>query len=164
MIQYKGIPNINATAWHVNLPFATSWWRSLGLLANAFAIESFVDELALKAGKNPVDLRLAHIDEDDAGVRLKNVIQACAKKANYKDEPSNGRAMGFAASTDGGSPCAQVVEVSIEDNEIKVHKVTVAFDCGIAVNPDQVKAQCEGAIIMGISRRLYKYGNECSDV
>lgn len=155
-IQYRGIPNIRATSWHVDLPFATSFWRSLGLLANTFAVESFIDELALKAGKNPVELRLAHIQDDEGGTRLRNVINACVQKANYQDAAVNGRAMGFAASTDTGSPCAQVVEVSIEGGEIKVHKVTVAFDCGIAVNPDQVRAQVEGCIMMGISASMYE--------
>ena len=155
-IQYRSIPNIQVTSWQVDLPFATSFWRSLGLLANAFAIESFIDELALKAGKDPVELRLANIPDDEGGTRLRNVINACVKKAGYTDQPKNGRAMGFAASVDAGSPCAQVVEVSIENDEIKVHKVTVAFDCGIAVNPDQVKAQVEGCIVMGISAAMFE--------
>ncbi len=65
--------------------------------------------------------------------------------------------MGFAASTDANTPVAHVVEVSIEDNQqIKVHKVTCVIDPGIAVNPDQVKAQCEGSIIMGLSASLYE--------
>jgi isoquinoline 1-oxidoreductase beta subunit len=156
MIQYKGIPNYRAVSWRVKLPFATSWWRSLGLLANTFAIESFMDELALKAGKDPVQFRLDHIQEDDTGYRLGEVIRAAAKKANYKDEVVNGRAMGFAASTDANTPCAQVVEVSIEQGELKLHKVTCAIDPGMAVNPDQIRAQCEGAIIMGQSAAMYE--------
>ncbi|MEM9001681.1 MAG: molybdopterin cofactor-binding domain-containing protein [Bacteroidota bacterium] len=154
--QYGAIPNIRTVTWHVDLPFATSWWRSLGLLANTFAWESFMDELAMKAGRNPVEFRLAHIQDDQAGARLKSVIKAAAERSGYHDTPQNGRAMGFAASTDAGTPCAQVVEVSIEGDEIKVHKVTCAMDPGIAVNPDQVRAQCEGAIIMGMSASLFE--------
>ncbi len=156
MIQYGGIPNYQAVSWRVTLPFATSWWRSLGLLANTFAIESFIDELAVKAEKDPVAFRLAQIQDDDRGHRLKEVIKAAAKKAGWSNKVVNERAMGFAASTDANTPCAQVVEVSIEDNEIKVHKVTCAMDPGIAVNPDQVRAQCEGAIIMGISASMHE--------
>lgn len=156
MIQYGGIPNYSATSWRVKLPFATSWWRSLGLLANTFAIESFIDELAIKAEKNPVEFRLAQVQDDAAGKRLKAVIQAAADKAGYKDEVVNGRAMGFAASTDANTPCAHVVEVSIENNEIKVHKVICAIDPGLAVNPDQIRAQCEGAIIMGMSGAMFE--------
>jgi isoquinoline 1-oxidoreductase beta subunit len=156
MIQYKGIPNFRAVSWRVKLPFATSWWRSLGLLANTFAIESFMDELALKAGKDPVQFRLEHIQDDKAGYRLSEVIKAAAKKAGWKDEVVNGRAMGFAASTDANTPCAHVAEVSIENGEIKVHKVTCAIDPGMVVNPDQVRAQCEGNIIMGQSAAMYE--------
>lgn len=156
MIQYGAIPNYEAISWRVKLPFATSWWRSLGLLANTFAIESFMDELALKAGKDPVQFRLEHIQDDQRGFRLKEVIKAATEKAKYKDEVVDGRAMGFAASTDVNTPCAQVAEVSIEEGRIKVHKVTCAIDPGIAVNPDQVRAQCEGSINMGLSAAMYE--------
>ena len=155
-IMYKKIPNHRAVYYHNALPFATSFWRSLGLLANTFAIESFLDEMALKMGKNPVELRLENTPDDDAGQRLQAVIKVCAAKAGYSDEVVDGRAMGFAASVDAGSPCAQVAEVSIVNNRIKVHKVTCAFDCGVAVNPDQVRAQVEGCIIMGISASMFE--------
>lgn len=155
-IHYSNIKNIRAIQWHKTLPFATSWWRSLGLLANTFAIESFVDELALKGNKNPIELRLAQIKDNEEGIRLKNVLKKVAKESNYSDEVVNGKAMGFACSTDTGTPCAQVVEVSIVDDEIKVHKATCVMDCGIAVNPDQVKAQCEGAMIMAMSAAMHE--------
>ncbi|NHF60699.1 molybdopterin-dependent oxidoreductase [Flavobacteriaceae bacterium TP-CH-4] len=156
MIQYGAIPNYRAISWRVKLPFATSWWRSLGLLANTFAIESFMDELAVKAGKDPVQFRLDQIQDDNRGYRLKEVIKAAADKAGWTNQIVAGRAMGFAASTDVNTPCAQVAEVSIVDDEIKVHKVTCAMDPGLVVNPDQVKAQCEGAIIMGMSASLFE--------
>ena len=155
-IMYRKIPNHRAVQWHTTLPFATSWWRSLGLMANTFVIESFIDEMALKAEKNPVDFRLGMLGTSGNDARIRKVIEVAAAKGNYTDQVNGNRAMGFAASIDTGSPCAQVVEVSIEDNEIKVHKVVCAFDCGIAVNPDQVKAQCEGSIIMGISGTLHE--------
>lgn len=156
MIQYGAIPNYRAVSWRVKLPFATSWWRSLGLLANTFAIESFMDELAVKAGKNPAEFRLSQVQDDDRGKRLKSVISAVVDKAGYTDEVINGRAMGLAVSTDANTPCAEIAEVSIVDNEIKVHKVTCAMDPGFAVNPDQVRAQCEGAIIMGMSAAMFE--------
>lgn len=156
MIQYHKIPNLRAVSWRVKLPFATSWWRSLGLLANTFAIESFMDELAIAAGKDPVQFRLDHIEDDKAGHRLKEVIKAAAQRAGWQDGVRDGRAMGFAASTDANTPCAHVAEVSIENNEIKVHKVTCAIDPGMAINPDQIRAQCEGNIIMGLSAAMYE--------
>ncbi len=155
-IMYRNIPHHRAVTYHTSLPFATSFWRSLGLLANTFAIESMMDELAMKAGKDPIQFRLDYIPNDEEGIRLKNVISACAEKAGYQDQAQGDRAMGFAASVDAGSPCAHVAEVSIVDGEIRVHKVTVAFDCGIAVNPDQVRAQVEGCVIMGISASMHE--------
>ena len=156
MIQYRGIPHHRAISWRVKLPFATSWWRSLGLLANSFAIESFMDELAIEAGADPVQFRLDHIQDDKAGRRLKGVIEAAAERTGWPGELSEGRAVGFAASTDAGTPVAQVAEVSIEDGAIKVHKVTCAIDPGVAINPDLVRSQCEGAIIMGQSAAMYE--------
>ncbi len=156
MIQYSEIPNYRAVYWHVDLPFATSWWRSLGLLANTFAIESTIDELALKAKRDVVEFRLENLGEDALSLRLKSVIEAAAEKAGYSEEIKDGKAMGIASSIDAGTPCAQVAEVSIEDGEIKVHKVTVAMDPGIAVNPDQVRAQCEGCVIMGMSASMFE--------
>ena len=155
-VQYKKIPNYRAISWHTELPFATSWWRSLGLLANTFAIESFIDELAQKAGKDPIDFRLEHIQDDLAGKRLKKVIETVKQKVDYSNESIGNRAMGFACSTDAGTPCAQIAEVSVIDGKIKVEKVTCVIDPGFAVNPDQVKAQCEGAIVMGISASMFE--------
>ncbi len=155
-IMYGKIPNYRAVQWHTTLPFATSFWRSLGLMANTFAIESIVDEMALKTGKNPVDFRLSMLSDETNSARIKKVIEVAAEKGGYNDKPSGNIAMGFAASIDAGAPCAMVAEVSINEKEIKVHKVTVAFDCGVAVNPDQVKAQCEGCVIMGISGTVHE--------
>ena len=156
MIQYRGIPNFRTISWRVKLPFATSYWRSLGLLANTFAIESFMDELAERAGKDPVQFRLDHIQDDEAGFRLSEVIKTAAERAGWRNEVIDGRAMGFAASTDANTPCAHVAEVSMEGDEVKVHKVTCVIDPGLAVNPDQVRAQSEGSIIMGLSGSLYE--------
>lgn len=156
IIQYTNIPNHRAVYWHVDLPFATSWWRSLGLLANTFAIESTVDELALRANRNAIEFRLEALGDNEISNRLKSVIRAVSEKSGYTEDVRDGRAMGLAASIDAGTPCAQVAEVSIEEGEIKVHKVTVAMDPGIAVNPDQVRAQCEGCVIMGMSASMFE--------
>ncbi|MEL6631902.1 MAG: molybdopterin cofactor-binding domain-containing protein [Bacteroidota bacterium] len=155
-IMYHKIPNYHTVQWHFTLPFATSWWRSLGLLANTFAVESFVDEMAIKAGKDPVDFRLKRLDDSPNAKRIRKVIETAVEKSGYVDEVVEGRAMGLAASIDTGTPAAHVAEVSIKDGNIIVHKVTCAVDCGLAVNPDQVRAQCEGAIIMGMSGALYE--------
>ncbi|MDG1570852.1 molybdopterin-dependent oxidoreductase [Robiginitalea sp. M366] len=157
LLQYTGVPNLRAVYYHVDLPFATSWWRSLGLLANTFAIESFVDHMAAKAGQDALTFRLQHIPQDDAlGARLRAVLERAAKASAYTETVRAGRAMGLAASVDAGTPCAQVVELSLEEGKIRIHKVTCVLDPGLAVNPDQVRAQCEGSIHMGLSAALYE--------
>jgi len=156
MIQYGGIPHHEAVAWRVDLPFATSWWRSLGLLANTFAIECFIDELATSAGRDPVEFRLAHIQDDERGYRLREVIRTCAERGGWTAEVRDGVAMGFAASTDVNTPCAHVAEVSVEEGRIRVHRVTCVIDPGLALNPDQIRAQCEGSVVMGLSAALYE--------
>jgi len=155
-INYTNIPNIRVHSWRINLPFATTMWRAPGLMANTFVVESFMDELAHKAGKDPVEFRLTHLPDDDFKKRQKKVIKAAAEKAGWGKVLPTGRALGIATNAELGTAVAQVAEVSIEDNEIKVHKVTCAIDCGFAINPDSVKAQVEGAIIMGLSACLYE--------
>ena len=157
MINYSKIPNYQAVSWRVKMPFATSWWRGLGLLANTFAIESFMDELAVVAKIDPIQFRLDQIKDDERGKRLKAVITTARDKSGWQDGMiSNGRAMGFAASIDANTPCAHVVEVSVENKKIILHKVTCVIDPGLAINPDQIRAQCEGSIIMGQSASLYE--------
>lgn len=156
MLMYNGIPNLRTISWKVDLPFATSWWRGLGLWANTFAIESFIDELAAQTNQDPVQFRLSHLKDDKESSRLRNVIQAAATKAGWGTPLPQNSARGFAASIDMRTPVAQVVEASIINGQIKVNKVTCAIDPGVVVNPDSVRAQCEGAIIMGLSAALFE--------
>jgi isoquinoline 1-oxidoreductase subunit beta len=156
LIQYHNIPNYSTTAWHNELPFQTSWWRGLGLLPNAFAIESFMDELAHAAKKDPLAFRLRHLADDPRSQTIKGVLNAVAEKAGWGKPLPQGRAMGLACSIDVNTPCAQVAEVEIKDGQIKVRKVTCAIDPGLIINPDGVKAQTEGAIIMGLSAALFE--------
>lgn len=155
-IGYSKIKNIRVSAWRVNLPFSTTMWRAPGLMANTFALESFMDEMAHKAGKDPVEFRIAHLPDDERGERQKNVLRVAAEKAGWGKELPEGRALGIATCAELGAIVAEVAEVSIENNEIKVHKVTCAIDPGFAINPDGVKAQVEGAIIMGQSASMYE--------
>ena len=154
MIQYKAIPNYRVNAYRCPLPLKTSWWRGLGLLANTFAIESFMDELAELAGKDPVAFRLAQIRQDEKGRALSGVIRAAAEAAGWGQKLPEGHALGFACSTDAHTPVAQVVEASLQDGQLRVHRVTCAIDPGLAINPDGIRAQCEGAIVQGLSSAL----------
>ena len=84
-IMYNLIENHRAVQWHTTLPFATSWWRSLGLLANTFAIESFVDEMAIRAKKNPVEFRTKMLGDEGMHGRIKAVINRASEKAGYSE-------------------------------------------------------------------------------
>jgi len=159
-INYTKIPNIRVYAWRVQLPFSTTMWRAPGLMANTYAVESFIDELAYKAGKDPMEFRLAHLPGTEKGERQKAVIKAAAQKAGWGKPLPKGRALGIATSGELGTVVAEVAEVSIENDGygdyIQVHKVTCAIDPVMAVNPDGVRAQVEGAIIMGMSASMYE--------
>jgi len=154
MVQYKAIPNYRVNAYRCPMPLKTSWWRGLGLLANTFAIESFMDELAEQAGWDAVEFRLAQIRQDRQGRALSGVIRAAAEAAGWGQKLPDGHAHGFACSTDAHTPVAQVVEASLKGGQLKVHRVTCAIDPGLAINPDGIRAQCEGAIVQGLSSAL----------
>jgi isoquinoline 1-oxidoreductase beta subunit len=140
------------------LPVRTSWWRGLGLLANTFAIESFIDELANAAKADPLAFRLKHLGNDERSERFRKVLNAVADKAGWGGAMPTGRARGLACCIDGNAIVAQVAEVSVEKGnaqpKIKVHRFITAIDAGLVINPDGVRAQTEGAIVMGISSAL----------
>jgi isoquinoline 1-oxidoreductase beta subunit len=153
MIDYA-LPDKGTTAWLHELPLETGWWRGLGLLANTFAVESFIDELAHAAEVDPLTFRIAHLENDEMGQRRKRVLESAAESAGWGSAQPDGHALGIATSTDVGTVVAQVAEVSLEKGEIRVHKVTSAVDPGLVINPDGAKAQIQGSIIMGLSSTL----------
>lgn len=153
-ITHYAIPNIQTTAWLAKLPIATGWWRGLGLMANTFAIESFMDELAAAAGLDPLVFRLRHLPDSEKGQRMRNALQTAAEKAGWGGTLPSGHALGLAMVYDVGTVMVEIAEISVENNQIRVHKVTAAADPGLAINPDGVKAQTEGGITMGLSATL----------
>jgi len=153
MISYE-IPDKGTTAWLPELPLATGWWRGLGLLANTFAIESFMDELAHAAGADPLDFRLNHLPNDETGQRRKRVLETAVEKAGWGAALPTGHALGVANSIDVGTAVAQVAEVSVEQDEIRVHKITSVVDPGLVINPDGAISQIQGSIVMGLSSTL----------
>jgi isoquinoline 1-oxidoreductase beta subunit len=153
MISYD-VPNRLTGAWLPQLPMATGWWRGLGLLANTFAVESFMDELAHAGGVDPVAFRLQHLSNDESGQRRKRVLEIAAEKANWGVTLPEGRALGIANSVDVGTPVAQIAEVSVDGAEIRVHKVISVVDPGLVISPDGAAAQIQGAILMGLSSAL----------
>jgi isoquinoline 1-oxidoreductase beta subunit len=152
-LQYA-VPDLQTIAWLVKLPVATGWWRGLGLLANTFAVESFIDELATAANLDPLEFRLRHLPDSEKGQRMRTALQAAAERANWGTTLPQGHALGLAMGYDVGTISVEIAEASFEDGQIRVHKVTAAVDPGLAVNPDGVKAQTEGCITMGLSSTL----------
>ncbi len=148
------IPNRETIAWVADLPFLTGWWRGLGLLPNTFAIECFLDEVAVAAGADPIELRLRHLPEGVIGERLRGVLLAAADRAGWNTPAPAGRARGVACCVDYGTIVASVAEVSADGGQIRVHRVTTAVDPGVIVNPNGVAAQVEGNVIMGLSSAL----------
>ncbi len=129
------------------------FWRSVGPSQNGFIVESFVDEVAKAAGKDPVEFRRSLLGRSP---RHKAVLELAAAKANWGAPLPAGRALGCAVMFSYGSYVAHVAEVSVASTgKVKVHKLVGAIDAGFAVNPDQVKAQMEGGAIYALTALLY---------
>ena len=147
-MQYE-FPNQRIAHVIVPTPVALGYWRSVGHSHNAFFKESFVDELAHEAGKDPVEFRRALLKNHP---RHLAALNAAVEKAGRAQE---GRALGVAVHQSFGTIVAEVAEVSVQGSDIVVHKVTCAVDCGIAVNPNIIAQQLESAVIFGLSAALY---------
>jgi len=132
-------------------------WRSVGSSHNAFVVESSIDELAELAGADSLDFRLRMLEAsaEPAASRHARALRVVAERAGWSEPVPSGRARGIAVHQTFGTIVAQVAEVSVEGQQVRVHRVWAAVDCGRVVNPSGVIAQCEGGIIFGISAALY---------
>jgi isoquinoline 1-oxidoreductase beta subunit len=131
----------------------TGFWRGVGPNNNVFAIESFIDELARKTGKDPVAFRRDMLDNNP---RLRAAIDLAANKAGWGRvlPPRSGR--GIAAQVAFGSFIATVIEVAVDEfGDVHLKKIVSAVDTGIVVNPDTVIAQLQGGLIFGLTAALY---------
>lgn len=145
------IPNLSVQLHTVTLPVSVLWWRSVGHTHTAFSTETFFDELAHQAGKDPVELRRNLLKNHP---RHLGVLNLAAEKAGWGSPLPEGKGRGVAVHESFRSYVAQVVEVSVENGQISVDKVVCAVDCGVAVNPDIIKAQMQGGIGFGLSPAL----------
>lgn len=171
-----GIDDLGYAIPHLRLEYAPAqsavprgWWRSVENSANAFVVESFMDELARAAGKDPIEFHLALLPAgkviEPSNVRMKDyafkadrlrrVIETVRDKSGWGKAAPAGRGRGFAAWWSFVSYVAQVAEVSVgKDGTPRVHRIVTAIDCGIAVNPDGIAQQIEGAVVYGLSAAL----------
>jgi isoquinoline 1-oxidoreductase subunit beta len=146
-----------------------AWWRSVEHSSSGFVVESFVDELAVAAAVDPLEFRLRLIGEDRKipdftnpkenkpldTARLKGVLRLAADKAEWGKPLPKGVSRGIAGYYSFESYTAAVVEVSVKDGAVKVHRIVYAVDCGRPINPEGVRAQVESAAIYGLSAALH---------
>ena len=147
------IPNLFVGLHSPEIAVPVQWWRSVGHSHTAFVVESFIDELAAAAGKDPYEFRRALLANHP---RHRGVLDLAAEKAGWGTQPPAGRARGIAVHESFGSYVSQVAEVSVAaSGDVRVHRVVCAVDCGAAVNPAIIEAQMESGIVFGLSAALY---------
>jgi isoquinoline 1-oxidoreductase beta subunit len=141
-----------------DIPVPVLWWRSVGSSHTAFSTEAFFDEVAVAMGKDPVALRLELLADHP---RHAGVLKLAAEKAGWGKPLKPGRngerrGRGVAVHESFNSFVAQVAEVTVKpDGSIKVDRVVCAVDCGVAINPDNIRSQVEGAVGFGLSAALH---------
>jgi isoquinoline 1-oxidoreductase beta subunit len=152
------IPNLQVDLHSPKVGVPVLWWRSVGSTHTAFSTETFIDELAVAAGKDPVAFRKSLLG---GHARHLGVLELAATKAGWGTPLAPGKAgekrgRGIAVHESFHSFVAQVAEVTVKaDGSVSVDRVVCAVDCGIAVNPDVIRAQMEGGIGFGLSAALH---------
>ncbi|MFZ6674440.1 molybdopterin cofactor-binding domain-containing protein [Undibacterium sp. Xuan67W] len=147
------IPNMTQDMFIHDAGLRVGYWRSVSHALNAFPNESFVDEMAKAAGKDPYSYRMSLLDKQP---RFANVLKQAATKAGWGKPLPAGHKHGIALMEGYDTYMAQIAEISVNKaNEIKVHKVTVVADLGHMVNPDTVEAQIQSSIAFGLTAALY---------
>ncbi|MEW6664582.1 MAG: xanthine dehydrogenase family protein molybdopterin-binding subunit [Thermodesulfobacteriota bacterium] len=147
------VPNILVDLHSPKVGVPVLWWRSVGHSHTAFVVESFLDEIAHAAGKDPFEFRRILLTDKP---RHRGVLELAAQKAGWGKPLPAGRSRGIAVHESFGSFVAQVAEVSVNPKgRVQVHRVVCAIDCGRFVNPDIIAAQMESGIAFGLSAALH---------
>lgn len=143
---YESIKDVSFAEVQFETPVPTMWWRSVYASTNGFAYESFLDELAVQAGKDPLDLRRQHLKDE----RSQKLIDKMEEVSGWKKRNKN-EGYGVVITECFASTVGQIVKVVKDDNgKVKIEKVWAVMDCGWYVNPDIIKAQVEGSIVMAL--------------
>jgi isoquinoline 1-oxidoreductase subunit beta len=161
------VPNYRVEFTPIQSVVPRGWWRSVEYSINGFVINSFLDEVAHATGKDPIALQLSLLTpgkriegEGSAKAypfevdRLRRVIEVVRDRSGWGKRLAEGRGRGFAAQRSFLSYVAQVADVTVTNEGVKVDRIVCAIDCGTAVNPDGVAAQVEGAIAYGLTAAL----------
>ena len=147
------VPNVFVDQVAADLAVPLGFWRSVGASQNAFVVESFMDELAIAAGRDPYEFRRELLQAKPRHVRT---LELAATKAGWGTPLPAGRGRGIAIAEWEPTTCAAVAEVSVApDGTVRVHRVVCAVDCGPVVNPDTIEVQMQGGVAYGLSAALY---------
>ncbi|MFN9506088.1 MAG: molybdopterin cofactor-binding domain-containing protein, partial [Rubrivivax sp.] len=149
--QPYGITHYRATGYRTPALLPVSSWRSVGNSYNGFFMESFIDELAAQAGSDPMQMRLSLINHDPS----RQVMAAVAELSGWHKALEKGRGRGVAFHLSFGVPVAEVVELTQTPNGIRIDRVCVAADVGTALDPRNIEAQLQGAVIFGLSAAMF---------
>jgi isoquinoline 1-oxidoreductase subunit beta len=158
-----GMDNVSIESVIAETPVPLGWMRSVYALQVGFASESFIDELAAAAGKDPLEYRLHMLSKDQDiqyftttwhTARMRGVLQLAAEKAGWKHPLPAGRFRGIACFACFSSYMAEVVEISMENGTPRVHRVVAVVDCGQVVNPSILEQQIPGGIVYALSNAL----------
>jgi len=148
---YKTIPHYSFGGVTIKSPIPTMWWRAPGANIDGFACESFIDELAHLAGADPLEFRKAHMNVS----RYQALMDKLAEVSHWKSRGKNA-GWGIAVTESFGSTVGHVVKVSkLPGGKIKINKVFAVIDCGWYVNPDIIRAQLEGSIVMALGATVF---------
>jgi len=145
------VPNVSVDYLRQEVGIDVGYWRSVSHALNCFVAESFMDELAHAAGKDPFEFRRGMLGRQP---RFRRVLEQAAARAGWGQAP-RGRRQGIALMEGYGTYLAQVAEVSVEQGAVRVHRIVCAVDCGRMVNPAIVESQIESGIIFGLTAALW---------
>jgi len=148
------IPNFRVTVHHPTVNVPVLWWRSVGHTHNAFVMETLVDELATRAKVDPIAYRQKLLKAD--AKKLHSVLELLDQKSGWRKTLPRGRAAGIACHESFDTAVACAVEVSIENKRPRIHRATVAVNCGLAVNPLTVESQFQGGLGFGLTQLVAK--------
>jgi isoquinoline 1-oxidoreductase beta subunit len=145
------IPNRRQASIHHHTEIPIVWWRSVYPSTNLFGHESFMDELAHAAKKDPLDFRIGLLANQPRNLALLKFLE---EKSNYRAQKAAGKAVGIAIANTFGSIAAYAITVSKKGAGVKIEKVVGVIDCGMTVNPDTVRGQTEGNVVMALSTAI----------
>jgi isoquinoline 1-oxidoreductase beta subunit len=146
------LSNFHVSAHNPTINVPVLWWRSVGHTHNAFVMETLIDELATRAKMDPIAYRQKLLKAD--AKKLRSVLDLLGEKSGWRNNLPKGHAAGIASHECFGTAVACAVDVSIENKRPKIHRVTVALNCGLAVNPLTVESQFQAGLGFGLTQLM----------